>query len=120
MAGRILLCFYLLMVTEVATAQIIQTSGKCEEVKKAVASDTRDYPKDWVVVVECSRADFEKAEKALKIIPTRGAFSFLSQRRTYIDATAILRDELADLLNHELLHIRCNCDLGEKSGVIVK
>lgn len=125
--GLALLCFLLLEAFPAhAQPRVVTTvAHPCFAGVEFVRARSQEFPSDWEIAVFCRPEDYEKAEKIWGIPANIGSFTILSAKTTYILFT--LRDvdhplkSTKSLLDHELKHIRCKCDLGEgKKGRLVE
>jgi hypothetical protein len=119
---RRLLVVLLLAVSLHAQERVSVVSPKthpCEEGVFFVRAHAQGFPADWVIVVFCDSASYKSAEKDWKIGKNLGAFSIITAKRTYLlyepHSKVDERFKLVIwLLDHELKHIQCKCDLGER------
>lgn len=103
-----------------ATPHVQPTATRpCSAGVEFVRTHSADFPDDWTITVFCNSAEYQQTEKLWRTHSQEngGGFTSLEARRTYVlfdlSSGSKLSKRTAAILEHELKHIRCWCDLGE-------
>jgi Zn-dependent protease with chaperone function len=113
-----LLCILLLSASALQAAKIQTvvnyTPSLCSEVRQ-IAALLNDFPnpKNWQIIVVCSRERWERYRAKFGALATDSAFTLRTNRITVVNAAMCKRKSSSEsrfVLAHEAGHLICNCN----------
>jgi hypothetical protein len=111
----------------VAQTRIIQLTGhksgclsQANELA-AVVKRVNERPQKWLVYAVCTTEEFKQLKRKADLPDKVGAFTDLKTHTTWVDVGVGNNPDTQDrdgqflrLMEHEVKHMNCNCDLGER------